>query len=222
MGLSSSKSTSKTTYGKDALPHINAATGALDTAWQGVQPNLSKVTAGLGASFDAFNPNKANIAAANGYVGDVLGGKFLSGNPYLENMIYTTSGDVMDRVNAAFSRSGQTGSSRQLGEQIKQLSAAENNLRYQNYSDEQNRMAQAVQQAAGLSEAENNNLQTQAALGQSLVGIPLDAASQYAQGQAGLWGNNLNTKTKQSGNIGQGLMGIAGSVLSSWAGSGFK
>lgn len=222
MGLSSSKSTSKTTYGKDALPHINAATGAVDSAYQGVQPNLAKVTAGLGASFDAYNPNNPNLTAANSYVGDVLGGKYLSGNPYLQDMIDTTSGDVMDRVNALFSRNGQTGSSRQLGEQIKQLSAAENNLRYQNYSDEQNRMAGAVSAAAGLSEAENNNLQTQAALGQSLVGIPLDAANNYAQGMVNLWGNNLNTKTKTGMNLGQMLIGGAANAASAWAGGGFK
>ena len=223
MGLSSSKSTSKTTYGKDALPHINAATSAVDAAYQGVQPNLAKVTAGLGASFDAFDPNKANITAANGYVGDVLGGKYLTqGNPYIEDMVNTTNSDVMDRVNALFSRSGQTGSSRQIGELGKQLATAENNLRYQNYSDEMDRMSGAVGAATGLSEAENNNLQTQAALGQSLVGIPLDVANEYAQGIQGLWGNNLNTKTKTGMNLGQALIGGASSALGAWAGGGFK
>ena len=223
MGLSSSKSTSKTTYGKDALPHINAATSAVDAAYQGVQPNLAKVTAGLGASFDAFDPNKANITAANGYVGDVLGGKYLTqGNPYIEDMVNTTNSDVMDRVNALFGRSGQTGSSRQIGEMTKQLANAENGLRYQSYSDEMNRMGGAASAATGLSEAENNNLQTQAALGQSLVGIPLDVANQYASGLGGLWGNNLNTTQKTSGNLGQMLMGVAGSALGGWASGGFK
>ncbi|ANI79006.1 hypothetical protein [Sphingobium sp. EP60837] len=222
MGISSSKSTSKTTYGKDALPKINAATDAITGAYQGVRPDLAKVTAGLGASFDAFNPNKPNITAANGYVGDVLGGKYLQGNPYIDRMIADTGDSVADRINALFGRNGQTGSTRQIGELGKQLASAENNLRYQDYSSERDRMAQATSAAAGLSEAENNNLQTQAALGQSLVGIPLDVANQYASGIQGLWGNNLNTKTKTGMNLGAMLIGGAANAASAWAGGGFK
>lgn len=223
MGLSSSKSTSKTTYGKDALPKINAATDAITGAYQGVQPDLAKVTAGLGASFDAFDPNKPNIAAANGYVGDVLGGKYLTQqNPYLQGMIDTTNDSVMDRVNALFGRNGQTGSSRQIGELGKQLATAENNLRYQSYGDEMNRMSGAVSAAAGLSEAENNNIATQAKLGETLVGLPLDVANQYASGIQGLWGNNLNTKTKTGMNLGQMLIGGASNAAAAYAGGGFK
>ena len=215
MGLSSQKSTSKTTYGKDALPKINAATDAVNSAWSSAQPDIANVTGALRTSFDNYSPTNANLDAANSYVGDVLGGKYLTqGNPYLTQMIADTDNSVADRVNALFSRSGQTGSSRQIGELGKQLATAENNLRYQNYSDEMNRMGGAVSAATGLNEAENSNLQTQAALGQSLVGIPLDAANQYASGIQGLWGNNLNTTTKTSASLGS-MLGSALSAASS-------
>ena len=224
MGLSSSTSTSKssTKYGKQALPHITAATDAMNSAFTQAQPNIQKVTGALGETFDAYNPVNPNLTAANGYVGDVLGGKFLdAGNPYLQGMIDTTNNSVMDRVNAIFSRSGQTGSSRQMGELGARLAEAENGLRFQNYNTERERMGAAVGQAAGLSDAENRNIQTQGALGTLLTGLPLDLASQYAQGMGSLWGNILDTKgtQKTSGGLGQMLMQGIGAAAGAYAAS---
>lgn len=224
MGLSSSTSTSKnsTKYGKQALPHINAATDAMSQAYTQTQPRLGGVMDALGETFGGFDPNKGNIGAANSHVSDVLGGKYMTGgNPYLEGMISTTNDNVMDRVNALFGRSGQTGSSRQIGELGKQLATAENGLRYQNYSDEMGRMDTAVGQAAGLSDAENRNVQTQDALGRTIAGLPLDVASQYAAGMGSLWGNILDSKgtTKTSGGLGQMLMQGIGAAAGAYAAS---
>lgn len=223
MGLSSSKSTSKTTYGKDALPKISAATDAVSGAYAAAQPDINNVQNALRTTFGNYSPNNANLDAANGYVGDVLGGKYLTqGNPYLQGIINDTSGSVADRVNALFSQSGQTGSSRQIGELGKQLSSAENNLRYQNYSDEMDRMSGAVSQAAGLNDANNSNVATQLALGQGLTGIGTDAASQYAQAIGSLWGNNVNTTQKNSTGLGTSLLGLGGAALGGWASGGFR
>lgn len=227
MGLSSSTQTSKskTRYGAPALPHINAATDAVSQAYTQAQPRLNGVMDALGETFGGYSATNPNLTAANGYVGDVLGGKFLdAGNPYLQGMIDKTNNSVMDRVNALFSRNGQTGSSRQIGELGARLAEAENSLRYQDYGAERDRMGAAVGQAAGLNDAENRNIQTQATLGTVLAGLPLDIASQYAQGMGGLWGNIVDTKgtTKTSGGIGQALMGVAGSALGGWASGGFK
>lgn len=208
MGLSSSKTTSGPS--KAAMPYLKQGSSALQDAFSQSQQLGGQVTSALGDTFKNYSTTNPNLTAANGYVGDVLGGKFMQGNPFLENIIGSTNNDVMDRVNSAFSRAGQTGSSRQIGELGKQLSSAENNLRYQNYSDEQARMAQAVQQAAGLNSAQNENIQTQAGLGQTLSGIPLDLASQYASGLGGLWGNSVTQKT--SGSLASGLGGLLSSV----------
>ena len=211
---SSSTSTSKssTKYGKQALPHINAATDAVSGAYTRAQPDIANVTDALRTSFDNYSVTNPNMDAANGYVGDVLGGKYLNGNPYLTQMIADTGDSVADRINALFSRNGQTGSSRQIGELGKQLATAENNLRYADYGAERDRMASAVGQAAGLNSANNENLATEAKLGANLVGLPLDAAAQYAQTMGGLWGNILDTKGMQK-NSGSVLGGI-GSALS--------
>src|SRR3546814_8768526 len=74
----------------------------------------------------------SDLDGTRSYMGDVLGGKYLDQqNPYLESMIDQTNDSVMDRVNALFSKSGQTGSSRQIGELGKQLANNETNLRFQ-------------------------------------------------------------------------------------------
>lgn len=223
MGLSSSKSKSSTTYGKDALPKINAATDAVTGAYNAAQPDINNVTGTLRSTFGDYSATNPTLDAANGYASDVLGGKYLTqGNPYLQGMIDTTNESVADRVNALFSRSGQTGSSRQIGELGKQLSAAENNLRYQDYTSERARMDGAASNAVGLNSAANQNVQTQATLGQVLTGIGTDAAQQYAQSIAGLWGNNLNTTQKTSQGIGTVLAGLGGSALAGLASGGFK
>ena len=174
--------------------------------------------------FDAYKNYGATMGngldAAKGYVGAVLGGKFANGNPQLQGMIDQTNESVADRVNSLFARSGQTGSSRQIGELGKQLSNAENNLRYQNYSDEQKRMMDAVSASAGLNSADNANAQTLAALGGTAAEIPYTGANNLTQGMQSLWGKS--TTTKLSGNIGQLLMQAAGSAASAWAGGGFK
>ena len=218
MGLSSKKTT--TGPSKQAMPYLQAGSNAVTQAYNANQGNVSDVTNALKTAFDNYSVTNPNLTAAGGYVGDVLGGKYLEGNPYLQGIIDDTNSSVTDQVNSLFSRAGQTGSSRQIGELGKQLSRAENNLRYQNYSDEQTRMGNAVTQAAGLNSANNQNLATQLALGQGATSIGTDAANSYAQALASLWGNS--TTTKQSGGLGSALLGIGGSVLGGWAGSGFK
>lgn len=175
---------------------------------------MSDVTSALKSSFDNYNVTNPNLTAANSYVGDVLGGKYLNGNTALQGVIDDTNASVSDQVNALFSRAGQTGSSRQIGELGKQLASAENNLRYQNYSDEQDRMMQAVSGALGLNDAQNSNLATQLALGSGLTSIGTDAANSYANALASLWGNNTTTTNKTSGSIAGGLGGLLSAAAS--------
>lgn len=208
MGISSQKTT--TGPSKAAMPYLKAGSNAVNAAYQNNLGNVSDVTNALRTSFDNYSVANPNLTAANSYVSDVLGGKYLNGNPYLQGIIDDTNSSVTDQVNAMFSKAGQTGSSRQIGELGKQLSSAENNLRYQNYSDEQDRIANAISQATGLNSATNQNLATQLALGQGLTSVGTDAANNYANALAGLWGNSQTTKT--SGGLGQQLLSLGSSL----------
>lgn len=192
------------------MPYLKAGSNAVNAAYQNNLGNVSDVTNALRTSFNNYSVTNPNLTAANSYVSDVLGGKYLSGNPYLQGIIDDTNASVSDQVNALFSKAGQTGSSRQIGELGKQLASAENNLRYANYSDEQDRIANAISQATGLNSATNQNLATQLALGQGLTSVGTDAANSYANALAGLWGNSQTTK--KSGGLGQQLLSLGSSL----------
>jgi len=218
MGISSSKTT--TGPSKKALPYLQQASSALTSAVNGNAGNVADVTSGLKHAFDSYQIDNPTLDAANTYTQDVLGGKYLdAGNPYLNGVIDTTNNDIQDRINALFSQAGQTGSSRQIGELGKQLAAAENNLRYTDYNAERDRMDAAVGNAAGLSSARNNNLQTYAGLGEDVAQIPLINATTLASGLGGLWGNS--TTTKSSPSLGQMLLNAGANVASGWASGGF-
>lgn len=216
MGLSSSKTTSGPS--KQALPHINAATDAVRGVYDANKGNLSEIGSGLMSAYKNYADTMGDgLTGAKSYVGNVLGGKYMEGNPYLQGVIDTTNESVADRINALFSQAGQTGSSRQIGELGKQLSAAENNLRYQNYSDEQKRMMDAVNAATGLNAAGNSNAAALAALGTTAAEVPYIGADKLAQAIGSLWGNSQTSKT--SGNIGAGLMAAGGAAAGAIAAS---
>ncbi|WP_370309308.1 hypothetical protein [Sphingobium abikonense] len=216
MGLSSSKTT--TGPSKQALPYLKDASGAVQGAYQNSLGNTADITSALKSAFDNYSVGSPTLTAANGYAQDVLGGKYLdAGNPYLQGMIDTTNSSVSDQVNSLFSRAGQTGSSRQIGELGKQLSTAENNLRYADYSSERDRMSQAAALSATLSAAESDRYQTLAGLGSTANGLPLANALGYAGALGGLWGNS--TTTKQSGGLGQMLLQAAGAAAGAYAAS---
>lgn len=219
MGLSGSKQTTTNVSGPSpqALPFLTSASGAVQGAYDANQGNLSQIGTGLS---DAFKAKLAEIqgggdptvAAARGYTGDVLGGKFLgAGNPYTGDIINTTNNDITDRINALFSRSGQTGSSRQIGELGKQLSANESALRYNDYNTERGRMDSAVGSAAGLQGVDNADLASLLGLGTSAAETPYTGAKFLSQGLGGLWGNaQQNTQTTTGGG---GLGSVLGSLL---------
>lgn len=216
MGLSSSKTT--TGPSKQALPYLQSASSTVQNAFAGNQGNVQDITNSLKGTFDSYSIDNPTLTGARGYVDDVLGGKYLdAGNPYLEGVINTTNNSVADRVNALFSRSGQTGSSRQIGELGSRLAEAENNLRYTDYNNERDRMASAVSQALGLNSATNENVQTKAGLGATTAGLPMNDALALAQALGGLWGGSTTTKT--SGGLGQALLQAAGAAAGAYAAS---
>lgn len=220
MGLSGSKTT--TGPSKQALPHLQSASNTVQGAYNANQGNLDTISSGLTDMFEDYRAgmdNDPTMTAANTRVQDVLGGKYLNGNPQMDAIISQTNDSVADRVNALFSKSGQTGSSRQIGELGKQLSDAEARIRYQNYGDEQARIDAAVGQAAGLNTQKNANVATAAGLGESAATLPYVGADFLAKNLGGLWGNSTTTTQKQG--LGTSLLGLGGAALGGWASGGF-
>lgn len=218
MGLSSSKTTSTSGPSKEALPYLTSASSAVQNAYNQNQANNQAIGNNLFNAYNQYSGNMgSDLTGARNYSQDVLSGKYLTQqNPYLSGMIDQTNSDVMDRVNALFSQAGQTGSSRQIGELGKQLSNSENALRYQNYSDEMNRMSDAAQLGLGLNQATNANEATLGALGTTAAQVPYIGANDLAANLGNLWGNAQTTTQKQSGGLLGSLLG-AGAQLGSAA-----
>lgn len=221
MGLSGSKQTttqnqtSTTGPSELALPKINQASDALTGAYNQTQPIAANIGDVLGGMFTSYKPTDTTGLTAAKAANDALltGG---GANPELDNIIRTSNNSVADKINALFSRSGQTGSSRQLGELAKQLSANESNLRYTDFNNQQTRMQQAIANAMGLTSAgqaaTTGDIANLLNLGTGAVSIPGQPAAQLASGLGGLWGNATTTTgsgtstTKTSGSIFDSLL----------------
>lgn len=220
MGLSGSKQTTTSGPSKEAMPYLQQASGALQNTYTSNQGNLANISDKLSGLFSSavsgYNDNPVT-GAARDYVTGTLDGS--GGNPQLDNIIDTTNSDIADRINALFSRSGQTGSSRQIGELGKQLSANESNLRYTDWNNEQQRKAQAAQLAAQLGGLDNQTLAALSELGGSAATTPYLGAQILSGGLGDLWGNSQTQTTKQSGGLFNSLLNAGATIGAGFAAS---
>lgn len=206
MGLfSSAKSTSGSAQ-KWALPYAKEAAGTVQDVYGANAGNLAnisgQVSGVLPGLIDRFNTGDAGVNAAGGYVTDVLGGKFMEGNPWLQGMIDKTAGDVTSRVGAAYGSRGSFGGTAHTTALGKALSEAELGLRYGNYSDEVNRMGSAAGLAPGIAQAQYTGLP------EILQTAGLGAEIPYA----GINALSGNLSSLFSGGVQKGP-GIGGSIL---------
>ncbi len=207
MGLSSSKTT--TGPSKQAMPYLQAGSSALQSVYDANKGNVAEIGSDLMGQYRRFSDSVTNnptLGAARRFTADTINSDPAS-NPQLDNIINTSNNDIMDRINAIFSRAGQTRSSRQIGEVAKQLSANESGLRYNDWNAGQDRKAQAVQQAIAMGGLDNQTSAALAALAEGAATTPYIGAQILSQGLGNLWGNS--TTTKQSGGIGQMLLNAA-------------
>lgn len=207
------KSKQETGPSKFAQPYIQQGANAVQSAYQANQPNIANISQILQdntASVVGSTLNNPGLAAAGAYNADVLGGKYLSGNPNLEGVIDNTNSDVTNRVQAAIGSRGGAGGSAQAQILARELAKNEGNLRYQDYATERGYQDKAVGNATALSGAYDNNIQ---ALLQYLTGsatIPQSGADSYAQAIGSLLGNYTST-TKQNSGI-DNFLNLAGTA----------
>lgn len=219
MGLSSSKtkSTSKPVYSaqiEGAAGNINSAYGAQAPKIAGISDQLGGLVPGLINQFQTGNPN---VNAASAYNADVLGGKYLNGNPQLDEMVRITGDNTRNGLAASLGTRGLTGGSA-FGDIItRALAQNETGLRFNNYNTERGRMDSAAAQAPGLAAAQylpitaiQDILQSQQA--------PLQAAVGAGNGVGGLLGQYTNSTTKSSPSLGAIIAQIAGNAAQAYAG----
>lgn len=219
---SKSKSSTKPVYSAQVEGAANNVTSAYNAAQPGITStanSLASAVPGLMASYNAGDPG---VKSAMQYNTDVTSGKYLdAGNPYLQAQIDQTNDGVRNGLAASLGTRGLTGGSA-FGDIISSnLAKNENNLRYQDYSQERTRMDNAASAAGGISAAQYQPLSVIQSILQSQQ-APVQAAAGAGSSIGGLLGQYTNGTQTQSMGLGQLAAQLGGSALSAWAGGGFK
>ena len=220
MGLSSSKqkSTNKPVYDSQ----ITGAANNISATNAAQQPKITGITDQLGglvpSLIDTYQNGDSNVNAAKGYNADVLSGKYLNSNPYLQSVIDASNADVRNGVTASLGTRGLTGGSAMADIVSRNLANNEDQLRYTDYNNQLGRMDTAAGQAPGLAAAGYLPISAIESIAQDQQ-LPVQTATGAGAGIGGLLGQYQNQTTKSSPSLGMLLASIAGNAASAWAGN---
>lgn len=216
MGLSSKKTVQKNDPWAPAQPYILKGLQQSGEVFDQQQPTLNKYSGMQMDTYGRVAPGaEQGIMGAQGLVNDTIGGKFLSGNPYLDAVLGRTRENVGDAVAGEFMQAGRYGSGYNQAILARELADAENSARMQDYSRERAYQSDAVGQAQQLMGGSQGLLNNAA----ELPWIGVGALNGNVRNASGGYGT---TTTTQKQGIGGMLGGLAGSALSGWASGGFK
>lgn len=184
----------------------NNLLGQLTKGYQGAQGQAASATAGYNAAQGAGAP-------ASGYYNDVLSGKYLNSNPYLQDVINSTNTDVTNGVNSQFEAGGRYGSGAYAGTLAQQLANADSSLRANDYNTQMTRMDSA---AAGQTQDADTRLGI-AASREANANQNANAAAGLAMGQQQLAAQLPYTGTNE---LSQALQALFSGGTSSGTSSG--
>jgi len=219
-GKSKSKSTSTTGSAQTwAQPLATAAANDVQSVYSANQPALQQLTdlthnSVVNPLTAKFNASLGTSGLANNYYSDVLNGKYLGGNPYIGKLLDQSRRDVANDVNSQFELNGRYGSDAHGYGLARGMADAENNLLYQNYSDEMNRMGAAAGSANAANAGDVAALVSALGLNAQL---PYTGSSNLANSLGALFNGGTATSTQTGPNplwgaLGAGL-GALGSVF---------
>ena len=224
MGLSSKKTTTTQTNKPIYSGRVEGASDMLSNAYQAQRGKISGVADNfLGLSnelLDRYREGDPAINAARDYITTTLGSD-PQNNPYLDQMVSNSTGDVRNQMQAALGARGLTGGSDYANLISKNVADKSLAMRYQDYDQQMARQAQAAGMAPGIAAGDYMTLAPALQTGEMGAMLPLQAALANAAGQGGLLGQYQSTTgtQKQSGGM---LGGLLGSALSGWASGGFS
>lgn len=215
MGLSSS--TNKTTTVNTPSPQQTQAGNTLNSAFNDAFPRIQGYAAQIGGLIPNLigqvQQGDAGINASRDWITRTLGGN--DSNPYLDQMIAQSGRDTADTLSASMGTRGLTGGSSMARILAHEVSKNALGTRYADYNNNQQMQAQAAGMAPGVAAGSlapiASLLQTAGYAG----GAPLDAASRYASGMGGLFGNTgtqATTQTQSGGLLGN-LLGLGLSTI---------
>lgn len=156
--------------------------------------------------------------AASGYTADVLGGKYLSGNPYADSMFNKAALATQNQLASQFAGSGRdiTASAPARADQLNDLA---NQFYYQNYNDERSRQQGLVPYAGQVANQDYTDINQLGAVGgqveqlaQQYANQPSNSLDQYLQRVTGAYPGGTQT-TRQPSYNNAGNLALAGGAL---------
>lgn len=181
------------------------------------QPMLNTLQSRITNNLPAFSQQafgaQPGVGAAQNYATDVLGGKYLGqGNPYMNQMLDQTRQNVGNQINSQFSMAGRTGGGNHYERAGEGMANAENQLRYQDYGAERERMGQAGAMLPALTQAQYAGIFPYLSATQTAAGLPYTGLSALAPMMGAGSGAGQSTQTQPGGGL---LGGLLGSTLAS-------
>lgn len=215
-GGSSSTSNSITGSAQDwakpiATGQANATTGVFNQNQGSAQDLAQRLYSAFPSLQQRMQAGNPGVKAAQGYTTDVLGGKYLSGNPMLQQMIDAAKRGVTDSVGSQFAGAGRYGSGAYADVLSRNLAEAEGNLRYQDYNTERSRMDGAAALSPSLSQADFIGLPELLQTATGAAALPYVGTTATAEALGALFNGGTQTSTQKTSG---GLLGGLGSLLS--------
>jgi hypothetical protein len=215
MGKKSSKTKTTTTPWAPAQPYLLGAASSIQNTVNQNAPQLQALQSQItGKLPDLWNMamDQSTVQPSVNYANDVLGGKYLNSNPYLDSIVQRGEQDAANRVNSTFSQYGRTGSNDHAIDLARGTADAGNSLRYTDYANERGRM----DNAAGLLpqiQASRFSGVTPALAGTQLAGqLPYYGVGALS-GIGNLFGGYGTSTGKQPGGWGSDLLGAGVAAL---------
>jgi hypothetical protein len=219
LGISKSKTKTKEVATnepwKEAQPYIIKGMEQANRVFDSQQPALEGYAAEQRDTYGRVAPGaESGILGAQGVVNANLAGDNLMGNPFLQGIIDQTAGEVNNRVSSGFSKAGRYGSGNHAAILARELAAAANAARFNNYAMERGYQQQAIDQAQSLMGGSQSLLNNAAELPWLGVGAMNGNIRQASNG----YGTSTRTGTTTSSpNWGPMLMQAAASAAQSAA-----
>lgn len=215
MGKKKSKTKTTTTPWAPIQPYILDAAKTSNDIVQQNQPQLNALAGDVRGHLPqlaqmAFG-QQPGLQAAQGYANDVLGGKYLNSNPYMDSIVHQGEQDAGNAVNSAFSLAGRTGGGANQQALARGVAQAGNALRFSNYSQERGNQQQAASMIPGLTQAQYAGI-TPYLMGAQTAGSLPYAGVGALSGLLGMGAGAGQTSGTQPGGWGGALLSAAASA----------
>jgi hypothetical protein len=223
-------------YAQDA---VKAITDNFKANQPALQANVDKANAFGDQLMGGWNTAKAGSATAGGvankgvgYTSDVLGGKYLNGNPYLQAMIDQSRGDIADTTNSQFSLAGRYGSGAHTDVLANAIADMEAQMRFNNYTAERGYMNDAAslrsgeqqQAAARAQQAEQAAAQLAMQQQAQAAQLPYTGSNNLANALGALFSGGTGSSTASgtsTSKTSNGILGPVGTIAGGLAAGGY-